>query len=122
MSRPSGISKNKGLVFLFQTTFAFFVLGNGLFGMGDVRHEGGIDGITAMRLVRVVEVDDEELGLHLIGIEVPQEMVVGDLREVWELVMRWILIVCSDLGRNRVGFLSMIKLPRAKSSYPFGTI
>ena len=39
-----------------------------------------------MRLVRVVEVDDEELGLHLIGIEVPQEMVVGDLREVWELV------------------------------------
>ena len=48
-----------------------------------------------MRLVRVVEVDDEELGLHLIGIEVPQEMVVGDLREVWELVMRWILIVCS---------------------------
>ena len=75
-----------------------------------------------MRLVRVVEVYDEELGLHLIGIEVPQEMVVGDLREVWELVMRWILIVCSDLGRNRVGFLSMIKLPRAKSSYPFGTI
>lgn len=49
-------------------------------------------------------------------------MVVGDLREVGELVMRWILIVCSDLGRNRVGFLSMIKLPRAKSSYPFGTI
>ena len=94
----------------------------GFVGIGDVRHEGGIDGITAMRLVRVVEVDDEELGLHLIGIEVPQEMVVGDLREVWELVMRWILIVCSDLGRNRVGFLSMIKLPRAKSSYPFGTI
>ena len=39
-----------------------------------------------MRLARVVEVDDKELGLHLIGIEVCQEMVVGDLREVWELV------------------------------------
>ncbi len=51
-----------------------------------------------------------------------QEMVVGDLREVGELVMRWMLIVFLDLGRNRVGHLSMIKLPRAKSSYPFGTI
>ena len=40
-----------------------------------------------MRLARVVEVDDEELRLHLIGIEVRQEMVVGDLREVWELVI-----------------------------------
>ena len=40
-----------------------------------------------MRLARVVEVDDKELGLHLIGIEVCQEMVVGDLREVWELVI-----------------------------------
>ena len=59
----------------------------GLIGIGDVRHEGGIDGITAMRLARVVEVDDKELGLHLIGIEVCQEMVVGDLREVWELVI-----------------------------------
>ena len=64
-----------------------------------------------MRLARIVEVDDEELGLHLIGIQVRQEMVVGDLREVWELVMRWMLIVCLDLGRNRVGLLSMIKLP-----------
>ena len=59
----------------------------GLVGIGDVRHEGGIDGITAMRLARVVEVDDEELRLYLIGIEVCQEMVVGDLREVWELVI-----------------------------------
>ena len=75
-----------------------------------------------MRLARVVEVDDEELRLYLIGIEVCQELVVGDLREVWELAMRWMLIVCSDLGRNRVGLLSMIKLPRAKSSYPLGTI
>ena len=33
-----------------------------------------------MRLARIVEVDDKELGLHLIGIEVCQEMVVGDLR------------------------------------------
>ena len=56
-------------------------------GIGDVRHEGGIDGITAMRLARVVEVDDEELRLYLIGIEVCQEMVVGNLREVWELVI-----------------------------------
>ena len=59
----------------------------GLVGIGDVRHEGGVDGITAMRLARVVEVDDEELGFYLIGIEVCQEMVVGDLREVWELVI-----------------------------------
>lgn len=59
----------------------------GLVGIGDVRHEGGVDGITAMRLARVVEVDDKELGLHLIGIEVPQEMVVGDLREIWKLVI-----------------------------------
>ena len=59
----------------------------GLVGIGDVRHEGGIDGITAMRLARVVEVDDEELRLYLIGIEVCQEMVVGNLREVWELVI-----------------------------------
>ena len=59
----------------------------GLVGIGDVRHEGGIDRVTAMRLARVVEVDDEELRLHLIGIEVCQEMVVGDLREVWELVI-----------------------------------
>ena len=40
-----------------------------------------------MRLARIVEVDDKELRLHLIGIEVCQEMVVGDLREVWELVI-----------------------------------
>ncbi len=37
--------------------------------------------------MRVVEVDDEELELHLIGIEVRQEMVVGDLREVRGLVI-----------------------------------
>lgn len=40
-----------------------------------------------MRFAWVVEVDDKELRLHLIGIEVRQEMVVGDLREVWELVI-----------------------------------
>ncbi len=40
-----------------------------------------------MRPAQIVEVDDEELGLHLVGIEVRQEMVVGDLREVWELVI-----------------------------------
>ena len=40
-----------------------------------------------MRLARIVEVDDEELGLYLIGIEMRQEMVVCDLREVWELVI-----------------------------------
>ena len=56
-------------------------------GIRDVRHKGGVDGITAMRPAQIVEVDDEELGLHLVGIEVRQEMVVGDLREVWELVI-----------------------------------
>ena len=40
-----------------------------------------------MRPAQIVEVDDEELRLHLIGIEMRQEMVVGDLREVWELVI-----------------------------------
>ena len=93
-----------------------------LVGIGDARHEGGIDGITAMRLALVVQVDDEELGLHFIGVEVRQKMIVGNLREVWELVMIWMLIVCSDLGRNRAGHLNMIKLPRTKSSYPLGTI
>jgi len=58
-----------------------------LVGIGDVRHKARIDGIAAMRPAQIVEVDDEELGLHLVGIEVRQEMVVGDLREVWELVI-----------------------------------
>lgn len=40
-----------------------------------------------MRPARIVEVDDKELRLHLIGIEVRQEVVVGNLREVWELVI-----------------------------------
>ena len=75
-----------------------------------------------MRLARVVEVDDEELRLYLIGIGVCQEMVVGDLREVGELGVRWMLIVCSDLERNRAGYLNMIKLPSAKSFSPLGTI
>ena len=39
-----------------------------------------------MRLARVVEVDDEELGLYAIGVEVRQEMFVGDLREGGEHV------------------------------------
>jgi hypothetical protein len=40
-----------------------------------------------MRLALVVQVDDEELGLHFIGVEVRQKMIVGNLREVWELVI-----------------------------------
>ena len=40
-----------------------------------------------MRFAWVVKVDDKELRLHFVGIEVRQEMIVGYLREVGELVV-----------------------------------
>lgn len=40
-----------------------------------------------MRFAWVVKVDDKELRLHFVGIEVLQEMIVGYLREVGELVV-----------------------------------
>ena len=40
-----------------------------------------------MTLARVIKVDDEELGFNLISIQMMEQMIVGNLREVGELVV-----------------------------------
>lgn len=60
---------------------------SGLVGIGDVRHKGWVNRVTAMTLAWVVEVDDVELGLDLVGIKMMTQVVVGNLREIEELIV-----------------------------------
>ena len=52
-----------------------------------VRHKGRIDRIAPVRLSRIIEVDNIELRLYLIGIQMMKQMIVGNLRQIRELVV-----------------------------------
>ena len=56
-------------------------------GVGNVVHEAGVDGIAAVRLAGIVEVDDAELRFDGVFIQMMQQMVVGDARQVVEFVV-----------------------------------
>ena len=56
-------------------------------GVRDVVHEACVDGIAAVRLTGIVEVDDAELRFDGVSIQMMQQMVVGDARQVVELVV-----------------------------------
>ena len=51
-----------------------------LVGIRNVRHEVWVDGITAVRPSRVVEVDDIELRFYLVPAQVVDEVIVGNHR------------------------------------------
>ena len=52
-----------------------------------VRHKGRIDRIAAMRLSRIIEVDDIELRLYLVGIQMMKQVIISNLGKVWELLI-----------------------------------
>ena len=58
-----------------------------LISIGYVRHKGWIDGIAAMRLSRIIEVDDIKLRFHLISIQMLKQMIVSNLGKVGKLVI-----------------------------------
>ena len=58
-----------------------------LIGIRYIRHKGWIDGIAAVRLSWVVEVNHKELRLYLVGIKVVKQMVIGNLGKVGELIV-----------------------------------
>ena len=56
-------------------------------GIRDVVHEAGVDGIAAVRAAGIVEVDNAEFRLDGISVEVAQQVVIGDRRQVVELIV-----------------------------------
>lgn len=56
-------------------------------GIGYVRHEHRVDGIAAVRAVRVIEVYDIELRADLVLVLVVQQRVVGNGGEVIEFIV-----------------------------------
>ena len=52
-----------------------------------IRHKGRIDGIAAVRFAWVIEVNHEELRLYLVSIQMMEQMIVGYLRKVGELIV-----------------------------------
>ncbi|KWW26485.1 MAG: Uncharacterized protein F083_3260, partial [bacterium F083] len=58
-----------------------------LVGIGNVRHEIGVNGIAPMTTPWVVEVDDVELRLDLVAVGMLQQVVEGNGGEVWVFVI-----------------------------------
>lgn len=56
-------------------------------GVRNVVHEAGVDGIAAVRLAGIVEVDDAELRFDGVSVQMMQQMIVGDAGKVVELIV-----------------------------------
>jgi hypothetical protein len=67
----------------------------------------GIDGITAVRLARIVEIDHKKLRFYPVLVKVVKQRVVGDLRQIRELVV---------VEVKREGFLDVLSIKRSFSS------
>ena len=52
-----------------------------------IRHKGRIDGIAAVRFAWVIEVNHEELRFYLVGIQMMKQVIVGNLRQIGELIV-----------------------------------
>ena len=88
-----------------------------LVGVRNIGHEVRVNGVTAVRAARVVEIYDVESRDFLVTFLVIQQVVVGDFRKIGKLVVIDVLgIALFDLLFNKLVY-NTITLPAAQASH-----